>query len=125
MEVAGGKQVTLRVTNGGDGAVGDASIWGYPLFIQAGAETRWKNLRPAVAVGHGTPNAGAFLAEVHWRSHHRTSPTAWYYKAAQWIDKNKTEAEKLNPARTEAVREIVRNNDPTRKNRDARECRSG
>ncbi len=47
-------------------------------------------------------NAAFFLAEVHWRLDHKELARRWFDKAAEWMDKNKTEAEKLRPYQSEA-----------------------
>ena len=100
VDVVGGKQIVLRVLNGGDGNTGDASIWAVPRFIQAGAEDPLEEPPPALKSATDA-NAALFLAEVHWRLDHKELARRWFDSAAQWMDKNKTEAEKLRPYQTE------------------------
>ena len=38
VDVAGAKQVTLRVLNGGDGYSCDHAVWGYARFVDAGVQ---------------------------------------------------------------------------------------
>ena len=52
-------------------------------------------------------NAALFLAEVHWRLDRKDLARRWYDKAAQWMDKNKTEAEILQRYRAEAAQLLV------------------
>ena len=101
VDVAGGKQIVLRVLNGGDGNGGDASAWGFPRFVQAGAEDPLEE-PPAELHSATDANAALFLAEVHWRLDHRDLARRWFDKATGWIDKHAGEAEKLRQYQAEA-----------------------
>jgi hypothetical protein len=102
LDVSGAKEIILRVLNGGDGNTGDSAGWGYARFIQAGAEDPLE-IPPAQLQSATDANAAFFLAEVHWRLNQKDLARRWFDKAAAWMDKNKTEAEKLRPFRTEAA----------------------
>jgi WD40 repeat protein/tetratricopeptide (TPR) repeat protein len=103
VDVAGAQQIVLRVTNGGDGHTCDSVSWGYARFVQAGAEDPLE-VPPAELHSATDANAALFLAEVHWRLDHKDLARRWYDKAAQWMDKNKTEAEILQRYCAEAAK---------------------
>jgi WD40 repeat protein/tetratricopeptide (TPR) repeat protein len=103
VDVAGAKEVVLRLLNGGDGNAHDRAAWGFARFIPAGAEDPLEE-PPAELHSATDANAALFLAEVHWRLDHKNLARRWYDKAAQWMDKNKTEAEILQRYRAEAAK---------------------
>ena len=93
-DVSGAKEVVLRVLDGGDGNVCDAAGWGFPRFVQAGAEDPLEE-PPAELQSATDANAALLLAEVHWRLDHKDLARRWFNKAAAWMDKHQGEAEKL------------------------------
>ncbi len=102
LDVTGAKEVVLRVLNdGGQGNGGDHAAWGYARFIQAGAEDPLEE-PPAKVQSATDANAALFLAEVHWRLHHKELARRWFDKAAAWMDEHQTEADKLRQYRVEA-----------------------
>jgi len=69
-------------------------------LVQAGAEAQLEEpheIRSAIEA-----EAAMVLAEVHGRLGHKDLARRWYDKAVAWMDKNKTEAEKLRQYRSEA-----------------------
>jgi serine/threonine protein kinase/tetratricopeptide (TPR) repeat protein len=106
VDVAGAKQIVLRVLNSGDGNISDSAGWGLARFVQAGAEDPLE-VPPAELESATDANAALFLAEVHWRLDRKDLARRWYDKAAQWMDKNKTEAEILQRYRAEAAQLLV------------------
>jgi hypothetical protein len=100
VDVSGGKQVVLRVLNGGDANRAAPVGWGYASLIQAGAEDPLEEPREVRSVLEA--NAALLLAEVHWRLGHKDLARRWYDKAVAWMDKNKGEAEGLSRYRNEA-----------------------
>ncbi len=103
VDVAGAKEVVLRVLNGGDGNSYDSAAWGFARFVRAGAEDPLEE-PPAELRSATDANAAFFLAEVHWRLDQKELARRWYDKAVAWMDKNKTEAEKLRGYRDEAAK---------------------
>ncbi|MCU0982731.1 MAG: tetratricopeptide repeat protein, partial [Pirellulaceae bacterium] len=101
VDVAGVKEVVLRVLNGSDGNTYDSAGWGFARFVQAGAEDPLEE--PGELHSATDANAAFFLAEVHWRLDHNDLARRWYAKAVAWMDKNQTEAEKLRGCREEAA----------------------
>ena len=104
MDVTGTKEIVLRVLNdGGSGNDCDSAIWGNARFIQAGAEDPLEE--PSAEFQSATEaNAAMFLAEVHWRLDEKALARRWFDKADAWMVKNKTAAEKLRTARSEAAK---------------------
>jgi serine/threonine protein kinase len=102
LDVTGAEEIVLRVLNdGSNGNFYDSVGWGYARFIQAGAEDPLEE--PPVEFHSATDaNAALFLAEVHWRLDHKEVARHWYNKAGEWIDKHKTDAEKLRKYSTDA-----------------------
>jgi eukaryotic-like serine/threonine-protein kinase len=100
VDVTGGKEVVLRVLNCGGGDTGGSVGWGYARFVQAGAEDSLEEpfeIRSALDA-----NAALLLAEVHGQLDHKDLARRWFDKADKWMDKNKTEAEKLRQYRSDA-----------------------
>jgi tetratricopeptide (TPR) repeat protein len=103
VDVMGGKELVLRVLNGGDGKSCDEACWGAARLVQAGAADPLEV--PPVAFRASTDaNAALFLAEAHWRLAEKELACRCYGKAVQWMEKNKTKAESLHPLRTEAAK---------------------
>jgi NPCBM/NEW2 domain len=101
LDVTAAKEIVLRVLNdGGDGNSDDSAAWGYARFLEAGAEDPLEE-PPAKLHSATDANAALFLAEVHWRLGNKRLARRWYDKAAAWMDKNMTEAEKLCQDRAE------------------------
>jgi hypothetical protein len=92
-----------KMLNGGDGNASDSAAWGFARLLRAGAtdplEEPPTDLRSATEA-----NAAFLLAEVHWRLDQKELARRWYEKAAEWMDKNKTEDEKLRGYRDEAAK---------------------
>jgi len=101
VDVSGGKEVALRVLNGG-GNNGGPVVWAHARFVQAGREDPLEEPRE-IRSGIDA-NAALLLAEVHWRLDHKDLARRWFDKASAWMEKNKTEAEKFRPVRAEAAR---------------------
>ena len=102
LDVTAAKEIVLRVLNdGGNGNGNDSAAWGFARFIPAGAEDPLED-PPAMLKSPIDANAALFLAEVHRRLDHKELARRWFDKAAEWMDKNKTEAEKLRQYYTEA-----------------------
>ena len=102
VDVAGAKEVVLRVLNGGDGAGYDCVLWGFARFVQAGAEDPLEV--PSAKLQSATEaNAAFFLAEVHWRLDQKDLARRWYDKAVEWMDKNRPDDEDLRRYRAEAA----------------------
>ena len=104
-DVSGAKEVVLRLLNGGDGDNCDWSAWGFPRFVEAGAEDPLE-APPAELESATHANAALLLAEVHWRLDHKDLARRWFDKAAAWIDKHPPEAEKLRAYRAEAAKAL-------------------
>ena len=102
VDVANASEVVLRILNMADGKRGEAG-WGYARFIEAGAEDPLE-VCPAQFRSAIDANAAFFLAEVHWRLDHKELARRWYDKAVEWMDKNKSEDEKLRGYRDEAAK---------------------
>lgn len=103
VDVAGAKEVVLRVLNGGDGNNGDCAGWGFARFVKAGAEDPLE-VPPAEIRTATETNAAFFLAEVHCRLNQKELARRWYNTAAAWMDKHPAEAEGLRPLRAEAAK---------------------
>ena len=102
VDVAGANQVVLRVLNGGDGNTCDSVGWGYARFIPAGTEDPLEE--PPARLQSTTDVSAAFLAaEVHWRLDHKEVARRWFDKAAEWMEVNKNQDEKLREYRAEAA----------------------
>ncbi|MFH1266053.1 MAG: tetratricopeptide repeat protein [Planctomycetota bacterium] len=102
VDVAGAKEVVLRVLNGGDGAGYDCVLWGYARFVETGAEDPLE-IPPAELHSATDANAAFFLAEVHWRLDQKDLARRWFDKAAEWTDKNQPDDEDLRRCRAEAA----------------------
>jgi len=100
VEVTGGKEVALRVLNGGDGNNAGSAGWGYARFVPVGREDPLEEPREVCSALEA--NAALLLTEVHWRLDHKDLARRWYDKAVHWMDRNKGEAEKLRQYHTEA-----------------------
>jgi len=107
VDVLGGKEVVLRLLNGGDGNDGDGSAWGSPRFIEAGAEDPLEE-PPAELRSVTDANAALLLAEVWWRLNEKDRARRWFDKAAAWMDKHPAEAEKLRQYRAEAAKLLAK-----------------
>jgi WD40 repeat protein/serine/threonine protein kinase/Tfp pilus assembly protein PilF len=102
VDVAGAKQIVLRVLNGGDGNASDSVGWGYARFVRVGAEDPLEE--PAAALNSATEaNVAFFLAEVLWRLDHKELAHRWYDKAPEWMKGNKSDDENLEQYRDEAA----------------------
>jgi serine/threonine protein kinase/tetratricopeptide (TPR) repeat protein len=102
-DVAGAKELVLRVLNGGDGCTSDSATWGLARLVRAGAEDPLE-VPPAELESATHANAALFLAEVHWRLGHKDLARRWFDKATAWMDKNPTRAETLRRYRAEAAK---------------------
>jgi hypothetical protein len=103
VDVAGAKEVVLRVLNGGDGNSADSAGWGYARFLQAGTRDPLEE-PPSQHQSATEADAALFLATIHRRLDQTELARRWYNKAVEWMDKYKVEAEKLEPFRFEAAR---------------------
>ena len=103
LDVTGAKEIVLRVYNDG----GNGNSWGFESWVGLTRDSfrpvrrPWKDPRRS-STPPPTPNAALFLAEVHWRLDHKDVARRWYKRAAEWMEKNKTEAEKLRQYYIEA-----------------------
>lgn len=103
VDVAGAKEIVLRVLNGGDGNASDSAAWGFARLLRADAVDPLEE-PPAERRSATEANAAFFLAEVHWRLDHKELARRWYDKAVAWMETNKTEDEKLRGYRDEAAK---------------------
>jgi hypothetical protein len=116
LDVTGAKEIVLRVLNdGGSANFCDSVAWAYARCIQAGAQDPLEE-PPAKLQSATEADAALLLAQVHWRLDHKEVARHWYDKAAVWMEKDKSEAEKLRPARTDAEKALgIGENRPTGK----------
>jgi hypothetical protein len=103
VDITGAKEVILRVLNGGDGSVCDGATWCFARFVRAGTEDPL-DFPPAEIDSATVANAAFLLAEVHTRLNQKELARRWYDKAAEWMEKNKPEDEKLRGYRDEAAK---------------------
>jgi hypothetical protein len=103
VDIAGAKEIVLRVLNGGDGAACDSAAWGLARLLRAGAPDPLE-APPAELRSATEANAAFFLAEVHGRLDQKELARRWYDKATEWMDKNKPVDEQLRGYRDEAAK---------------------
>ena len=103
VDVAGGKEVVLRVLNDGSQVnYCDRVAWGDARFIEAGAEDPLEE--PFGTIRSATEaNVALFLAEVHWRLSSGGLARRWFDKANAWIAKNNTRDGELARFRIETA----------------------
>ncbi len=104
VDVAGAKEIVLRVLNGGDGNAYDSAAWGFARLLRADAVDPLEE-PPAELRSASEAKAGLFLAEVHSRLDQKDLARRWYDKAVEWMDKNAPKDEQLLRFRAEADEE--------------------
>jgi len=84
VDVAGAKEVVLRVLNGGDGHIGDHAGWGFARFLEKGAEDP---LGKHVELHSASDAATAtFLSMMYHKLNQVEIARRWYEAAVRWLE---------------------------------------
>lgn len=101
-DVAGAREIVLRVLNGGDTHSSKSAGWGYARFLEAGAEDPLE-VPPADIDNAIHADAAFLLAEVHWRQGQQELARRWYDSGAAWTENHPRDDVTLCRRRTEAA----------------------